>query len=200
MVLAAFFTYFFYTWFPTYLEEARKVDEITSGWLAALALAGSGVGMFIGGWLSDRITQKSSDPIRDRRRVSAAGFFIAAVCMFVGTRCESAVATSAFWSAAMCAMHIQLPNWWSAIIPQAGRHTATIFGLTNGIGVFGALASQGFVGIFADWQESRGLKGRAQWDPIFDVYVSVLVLGGLAWLFYRFTPLPEPPAKEEPRS
>jgi hypothetical protein len=65
--------------------------------------------------------------------------------------------------------------------------------------VFGALASQGFVGIFADWQESRGLKGRSQWDPIFDVYVSVLVLGGLAWLFYRFTPLPEPPAKEEPK-
>jgi MFS family permease len=193
MVLAAFFTYFFYTWFPTYLEEARKVDDITSGWLAALALAGSGVGMLIGGWLSDRITQKSADPIRDRRRVSAVGFFIAAVCMFLGTRCESAVATSVLWSAAMCAMHIQLPNWWSAIIPQAGRHTATLFGLTNGIGVFGALASQGFVGIFADWQERRGLRGREQWDPISDVYVIVLVLGGIAWLLYRFTPLPEPP-------
>ena len=112
---------------------------------------------------------------------------------------RSAIATALFWSAAMCAMHVQLPNWWSAIIPQAGRHTATLFGLTNGIGVFGALASQGFVGIFADWQESRGLTGREQWDPIFDVYVIVLVLGGLAWLLYRFTPLPEPPAKEEPK-
>ena len=43
-----------------------------------------------------------------------------------------------------------------------------------GVGVMGALVSQGFVGFFADAQKARGLSGRAQWDPLFDVYVCVL--------------------------
>jgi MFS transporter, ACS family, glucarate transporter len=193
MILAAFFTYFFYSWFPTYLEDARGVSNVNSGWLTSLAIAGSAVGMLLGGWISDRITGLAADPMRVRRHVCAAGFLVAAACMFIGTRCESAFVLTVFWSLAMAVMHIQLPNWWSAIIPQSGKHTATIFGLTNGVGVFGALASQGFVGLFADYQEKeRGLTGRAAWDPIFDVYVLVLIGGAIAWWLYRFTPLKDP--------
>jgi MFS family permease len=165
---------------------------VRAGWLSSLAIGGSAVGMLLGGWLSDRITRLSADPIRSRRYLCTAAFLLAAALMFAGTLCNDAISLTVLWSAAMCAMHIQLPNWWSVIIPQSGRHTATLFGLTNGIGVFGALASLGIVPMFADWQERRGLSGRAVWDPIFDVYVLVLVLGAVAWWLYRFTPLPEP--------
>jgi MFS family permease len=192
MILAAFFTYFFYSWFPTYLIEARGVGNVRAGWLNSLAIAGSGVGMLLGGWLADRISRRSADPVLDRRRLCLGAFLVAAACMFAGARCDDPVALAVLWSAAMCAMHVQLPNWWSVIIPQAGRHTATLFGLTNGLGVLGALASMLLVPMYADWQESRGVKGREAWDPVFDVYVVVLVLGGIAWWFYRFTPLPEP--------
>ncbi|HXD86945.1 MAG TPA: MFS transporter [Urbifossiella sp.] len=193
MIFAAFFTYFFYSWFPKYLTEARQVSEVESGRLNSLAIAGSAIGMLLGGWISDRITRQSLNPIRDRRYACIVGFLVAAACMYAGTRCESALATAAFWSAAMCAMHVQLPNWWSVIIPQSGRHTATLFGLTNGVGSFGALASQWFVGWFSNYQEvERGLVGRAAWDPIFDVYVLVLIGGAVCWWLYRFTPLEEP--------
>ncbi len=200
MVLASFFTYFFYSWFPTYLGDARGVSNVEAGWLTSLVIGGSGLGMLLGGWLADRISRLSADPIRDRRYLCLVSFLIAAACLFAGIRCDSALALAALWSASMCAMHIQLPNWWSVIIPQSGRHVATIFGLTNGVGVFGAMASQGFVGWFADYQEkTRGLTGRDAWDPLFDLYTLVLILGGIAWWFYRFTPLKDPndPPKEE---
>ena len=87
-------------------------------------------------------------------------------------------------------MHVTLPNWWSAAIEQCGRHVGTLFGLMNGLGVVGALASQWFVGAFSRLAGGAGFTGRAQWDPMFDVYVVVLVLGGWAWLAYRFRPLP----------
>jgi MFS family permease len=160
-------------------------------------MAGSGVGMLVGGWLADRIPQRFADPIQGRRYISMAGFLVAAVCMFAGTRCDDPLILAAFWTAAMCAMHVQLPNWWSVAIPQGGRHTATIFGLMNGLGVIGAMASQGFVGVHTDWQKSLGREGRAAWDPLFDVYVGVLVAGAVAWWFYRFTPLPEPAESTE---
>jgi len=192
MILAAFFTYFFYSWFPTYLRDARGVSNVNAGWLNSLVIFGSAAGMLVGGWFADRISRLSANPVRDRRFVSMAGFMIAAACIFIGSRCDDTVVLACFFSIAMCTMHVQLPNWWSVIIPQSGKHVGTIFGLTNGIGVFGAMASQGFVGVFADYQGRRGLSGREQWDPIFDVYVAVLVLGGVAWWLYRFTPLQDP--------
>jgi ACS family glucarate transporter-like MFS transporter len=190
MVLASFFTYFFYSWFPKYLKDGRGTSNVESGWLMSLAIGGSLVGMLIGGWVSDRISKVSVDPVRTRRRLCSTCFVVSAAFMFVGTRCETALDTSLLWCGAMLAMHIQLPNWWSTIIPQSGKHTATIFGLTNGVGVLGAAASQAFVGFFADFQEKhRGLTGRDAWDPIFDVYVLVLLGGAVTWWLYRFTPL-----------
>jgi MFS family permease len=193
MILAAFFTYFFYSWFPAYLRNARGVDNVEAGWLNSLVIFGSALGMLLGGWFADRISRLSTNPVRDRRYLSMAGFFSAAAFVLIGSRCDSVIVLACFFSAAMCTMHIQLPNWWSVIIPQSGKHVATIFGLANGMGVFGAMASQGSVGFFADYQEKqRGLSGREAWDPIFDVYVIVLMLGGVAWWLYRFTPLQDP--------
>ena len=112
---------------------------------------------------------------------------------------DDSIAMAGFCCASFFAMHITLPNWWSVAIPQGGRHTATIFGLMNGLGVLGAMASVKLVGVFADAQAARGLSGRAQWDPILDGYVAVLILAGLAWWLYRFTPLPEPPFAPKPQ-
>jgi sugar phosphate permease len=194
MILGAFYTYFFYGWLPTYLMEARGVSNQLAGWLGSLVIAGSGVGMLVGGWLADRVTRTAADAVRSRRRLAVACYLGAAACLYAGTRCDDPVSLAVLWSLSAGLMHVTLPNWWSVIIPQAGRHTATIFGLVNGMGCLGALASLGLVPEYADWRERSGVSGRAAWDPIFDVYVGVLLLNAVAWHLYRFRPLPEPPA------
>ena len=197
MVLGAFYTYFFYSWFQKYLFASRGVENVEAGNLTSLVMAGSAVGMLFGGWLADRIS-KSANPVRARRYLGVVSYLAAAGCLFLGVRQDDALALATLWGASFCAMHVTLPNWWSCAIPQGGRHTATLFGLMNGIGVFGAMVSQGFVGWFADRQEKvYGLTGRAAWDPLFDVYVCVLLGGAGAWWLYRFTPLPEPPPKPQ---
>lgn len=196
MILGAFYAYFFYGWLPTYLMEARGVSNQVAGWLGSLVIAGSGVGMLIGGWLADRITHTSADPIRARRRLAVVCYLAAAACLYAGTRADDPLAVAVLWCLSAGFMHVTLPNWWSVIIPQAGRHTATIFGLVNGVGCVGALASLGLVPEYADWRERSGITGRAAWDPIFDVYVGVLLLNAVAWWLYRFRPLPEPGTEE----
>jgi MFS family permease len=193
MVCGAFFTYLFYSWFPTYLADARGVGNVEAGWLAALVLAGSAAGVFLGGFVSDAITRRATDPVRARRFLGVGCFLTAAGCVLAGARCDDPAAVAGLFATGMCAMHVTLPNWWSAAIPQCGRHVGAVFGLMNGMGVIGAMASQGFVGTFTDWQKDRGLTGRAQWDPIFDVYVVVLAAAAVAWCAYRFTPIPEAP-------
>jgi MFS transporter, ACS family, glucarate transporter len=197
MILGAFFTYFFYSWFPKYLSAARGLENIYAGRLSSLVLAGSALGMLFGGWLADKIPKWTNDPILARRFLGAASYFSAAICLFFGIRCDDPLTLATLWGASFCAMHITLPNWWSVAIPQCGRHVGAIFGLMNGVGVIGAMSSQWFVGAFSDWRGSMGYTGREQWDPMFDVYVGVLVLGGIAWWFYRFRPL-EPEAHTLP--
>jgi sugar phosphate permease len=189
MVLGAFFTYFFYSWFPTYLGDARGVANVGSSWLASLVIGGSAVGVFAGGFVADRITRRSADPVRARRYLGVGCYLTAAACLFLGVRCDHPAAVAGFFSASICVMHVTLPNWWSVAIPQCGRHVGALFGLMNGLGVLGAMTSQGFVGVFVDWQKGRGLSGRAQWDPLFGVYVGVLVLAAGAWWAYRVRPL-----------
>ena len=197
MALASFYSYLFYSWFPKYLRAARGVENVESGWLASLVLGGAGAGVFLGGFLADRITHRESDPVRARRSVGAACFVASAACMFAGARCDHPLALAALFAASSFAMHLSIPNWWSVAIPQSGRHVGALFGLMNGMGVFGAMASQYFVGAFADWRKGEGFTGRAQWDPMFDVYVGVLALGALAWAAYRLHPLePEQPSGE----
>lgn len=195
MIFGAFYTYFFYSWFPTYLRDARGIDNVVAGLLASIVIGGSAVGMLVGGWLADRIPAWTSEPVTARRYLGVVSYLVAAGCLFAGIQCENAWWLAGLWGASFCAMHLTLPNWWSVAIPQTGKHVGAIFGLMNGAGVFGALASQGFVGIYADWQASRGLTGRAQWDPLFGVYVVVLLCGAAAWWLYRFTPLPDAPSK-----
>ena len=196
MTLASFTTYFFYSWFPKYLQAARGVSNVEAGRLASLVIAGSAAGMVLGGGLSDRLARRAADPLAARRRLCAGCYLVAAECLWLGVRADDPLALAALWAVAFWALHVTLPNWWVVAIPQAGRHTATLTGLMNGLGVFGALASQGFVGWFADRQERvHGLTGRAAWDPLFDVYVGALLAAAAGWWAYRFTPLPDRAAR-----
>ena len=195
MVFGAFYTYFFYSWFPKYLTAARGVGNLEAGRISSIVLAGSAVGMLLGGWLADRLLKWSTDPLAARRYLGVGCYLTAALCLFLGIRCDHPMALALLWGASFCAMHVTLPNWWSVAIPQCGRHVGALFGLMNGMGVIGAMASQWFVGAFSDWRASQGYTGREQWDGMFDVYTGVLVLAAVAWWSYRDRPL-EPAASK----
>ena len=107
----------------------------------------------------------------------------------MGSKADEPIVLSIFAALSCLAFHLTLPTWWSAAIEVSGKHVGALFGLLNSMGVVGALASQWFVGAFSDWQRDRGYTGREQWDPIFEVYVGVLLLGALTWAFYRQQPL-----------
>jgi MFS transporter, ACS family, glucarate transporter len=189
MVFGAFYTYFFYSWFPKYLSAARGIENIEAGTIASIVLAGSAVGMLVGSWLADVISKRSAHPVDARRRLGVGCFLTAAGCMFMGARCDDPTALSAWWGTYFGVMHITLPNWRSVAVPQCCRHIGDVSGLMNGAGVIGAMASQWFVGAFTDARAKTGQAGRAQWDAMFDVYTVALVFEAAAWWGYRHRPL-----------
>jgi hypothetical protein len=94
------------------------------------------------------------------------------------------------WAGISClSAFLCIPSWWSCAIQVSGRHVGALFGLMNMMGVFGAMASQYFVGAFSDWRKSLGYTGREQWDPMFNVYVGILLAAAFCWWVYRSRPL-----------
>ena len=190
ILCSSFNSYFCNSWFPKYLVSSRGLGNTESGWLTSLVLLGSAMGVLVGGVVADRIS-RSPRRVTGRSWLGRIAYCCGAIALFFATRCDQAWSIAALAGLSCLCVQMTLPTWWSAAIEQSGRHVGSLFGLLNMIGIFGALASQWFVGVFADWQASRGLSGREQWDPLFDVYIGALVFGMIGWSVYQIQPLPE---------
>lgn len=185
ITFSAFNSYFYFSWFPKYLEEARHVSNVAAGWLTSLALGGSAVGTLAGGIIADWIVKHSVDPDRGRRWFGATCFSVAAVTLWFGVRLESPLAM-AFMAAVSClSAFMTTPVWWSCAIHVSGKHVGALFGLMNMMGIVGALASQFLVGAYITWRANSGLTGAAKWEGVFVVYVVVLSLAAAGWLIYK---------------
>ena len=179
----AFAAYMYMSWYATYLTEARGVELIEGGWLAGLVMAGGAVGCLGGGFFSAWVVRFDIDRVWSRRLYGCGVMVAAAGFLAASTFCDSAVAAASLTAVACMLALSQQSTWWSVAGEISGKHLGALFGLMNGVAVFGAMGSQYFFAAFADWRESLGYTGRAQWDPAFWVDAGILVAGGLLWLF-----------------
>jgi sugar phosphate permease len=185
IIMSAFNSYFFFSWYAAYLEKARDVSNATAGWLASMALAGATCGSLVGGLIADQIQRHTADRYRARRMLAFLSYGGAALCLFASVNLDYVGLSSVFCALACFLMFLQLPTWWACTFDVSGKHTGAMFGLLNGVGVIGAMGSQGFFGAFADWRKAQGFEGRAQWDPAFYASITLLLSAAFLWQFIR---------------
>jgi MFS transporter, ACS family, glucarate transporter len=183
MASASALGYMYFSWYPTYLQDARAVSPVQSGWLSGLVLAGGAAGGISGGVLSDYVVRRTGLRRWARRGLGVGGLGVGALALVASVRVDDPVASA--WLAALASFsaQVQLSSWWAVVTEISGRHVGVMFGLMNSMGVPGAVASQLFVGYFIHWLGEFGYTGRARWDPAFYVFAAVLLGGALCWLF-----------------
>ncbi len=184
MTFGSFNSYVYLSWFPTYLQKGRGVEPVEAGWLASLVLGGAAVGMLSGGFLADAVTRLGGNRLRARRLLGGSGYALAAGLLAAGLVCDSPRLTALFAALSCLAFTSTLSTWWSCVAEVSGRHLGALFGLMNGVGVFGAMGSQFFFGFFADWRGGQGYTGREQWDPAFHVCLGALLAAAACWACY----------------
>jgi ACS family glucarate transporter-like MFS transporter len=183
----AFTTYMFFSWYPTYLQKARDVPPLVSGWLASMVLAAGAIGSLAGGFCADWLVRRTGSRGWSRSGVGFCALGSAAAAMIASVHIDAPWGAACLASWASLAIHFQLASWWAAVTDISGRHLGALFGLMNSLGVPGAVASQLFLGWFVDRLRDMGYTGRDQWDPAFLVYGLVLVIGSVCWLFIDVT-------------
>ena len=183
MMCSAFNSYVYFSWFPSYLEEGRQVQSTLSGWLSSTVLFCSALGNLLGGFAADQLVRHSRNPIRSRQQFGCVCYLSAASLLVVGITRHSAIATTVLVGLSILCVSLTISNWWSCAIEISGKHIGALFGLMNGLGAFGAMASPTFFGMFSQWREEHGYIGRDQWDPAFFVVAGVLAFASICWLF-----------------
>jgi sugar phosphate permease len=178
----SFVSYMYFSWYPTYLEKGRQVDNVLSGWLSSLVLAGGAVGCIVGGYLTDAVARRTGSRRWGRRLIGVTGLTTAAVLLAASVQCDVPEAAALLTAGASLSAFTTLPSWWAVVTEISGKHLGALFGLMNSMGVPGAVLSQIFFGVFADWRGTQGFTGRDQWDPGFYVCSGVLVVAAIGWL------------------
>lgn len=193
IMCSSFNSYFYYSWFSTYLQEGCGLKNEDAAPLTSIVLAGGATGVLTGGLLADRLL-RTRNPVRSRRLFGIAAYSGAFAFLYAATTMADPTYLSCCLALSTLCVQLTLSTWWSSAIEQCGRYTGALFGLLNMVGMIGAMSSQLFVGQFAHFR--RHLSGREQWDAIFYFYLVVLAAGGVGWAMYRKRPLPEPPSSE----
>ena len=167
-------TYFYMTWFPTYLLEYRHLSLRAVGRLASLPLLAGMVGDIVGGTLTDRVYKKTGKLKFARRIVAAPAMLASGVCLIPAAMTQSA------WTAVLCLtaslffLELVISPAWAVPMDVGGEYSGTVSGVMNMAGslaaslspiIFGALVQRGF------------------WITPFFISAGVLLTGALIWAF-----------------
>jgi MFS family permease len=166
--------YFFITWFPTYLLEARHFDVGRGSLLAGMPLLLGACGSLFAGWIAPIFSRRSGGVRSARRGLGVVGSVGAACLLIVPTwLTDPYLAVAAIALVGFC-NDIQLPGAWTACMDVGGKSVATLSGAMNMMGNIGGFVSPIVCGYI--------VKQTGNWNLAFYVAACAYLLGAFCWL------------------
>jgi sugar phosphate permease len=167
-------TYFFMTWFPTYLLEYRHLSLKAVGVFASLPLLAGMVGDVVGGTLTDTVYRRTGKLKFARRIVAAPAMLVSGVCLIPAAMAHSAGTAILCLTASLFFLELVISPAWAVPMDVGGEYSGTVSGIMNMAGslaaslspiIFGALVQRGF------------------WITPFFITAGVLLAGAFIWAF-----------------
>ena len=132
----AFGSWFFFSWFPTFMELGRGFDKSELTYAVAVPFIMSMIGNIAGGHLTDRLTQRYGIKI-GRKALGSTSLAVSAVCMFLAAFIPGKMAVFVFLSLCFGIFDLMLPSAWALCIDLGKRHAGTLSGAMNTAGNIG---------------------------------------------------------------
>jgi len=167
-------TYFFLTWYPTYLPEYRHFSLKSLGFVASLPLFAGMVGDLVGGSVSDLVYRRTGRLKLARRVVAVPGLVVSGAMLIPTALTHNA------WTAVICLaisfffLELVIGPAWAVPMDVGGEFSGTVSSVMNTAGALAASISPIVFGFFAQ---------RGYWITPFIVTACVLLGGALIWTF-----------------
>jgi MFS family permease len=154
--------YFYITWLPTYLREARGFTSMSLGWFAGMPLLLSVIGDLLGGVATDKVAARFGLRM-GRAGVGAIAYIVAGCAMILGTASSHAVLSATLIAISAAACMFTLGAAWGTCIDIGGRHSGVVSAIMNTSGQVAGVLSPVVLAVvvdrFADWRAPLYLMG-----------------------------------------
>jgi MFS family permease len=181
-----FAIYFFITWFPSYLMQARGFSLASLGTLGMLPAVMAVLGNWIGGWTSDRLLRAGWTPTAARKTCLVGGMLMSS-CIGLSAFVESTWFCLALFTLAYASLSFTGANCWTVVseVAPTPAHVASIGGIQNFAGNLAGILITTFTGVMLTITSGSFLIPLA-------VAGGLCVLGALSYLFVlgKVEPLP----------
>ncbi len=146
-----FVIYFFITWFPTYLHDARHFTLLKTGFYGVIPAVVAIFGGWFGGWFSDRIYRRTGD-LNKARKVCMVGGMLFSSVIAIAVVVPTAVAALALLSISYASLTFAAASVWSlpADVSPTDGQVASLGGIQNFASNLAGVASPFLVGVLYD--------------------------------------------------
>jgi sugar phosphate permease len=167
-------TYFYVTWFPTYLLEYRHLSLKAMGTLASLPLFAGMAGDILGGTLTDSVYRKTGKLRFARRLVAAPAMLASGACLIPAALTHHAGTAIFCLTGSLFFLELVISPAWAVPMDVGGEYSGTVSGVMNMAGSLAASVSPIVFGF---------LVQRGMWTAPFFISAGVLLTGALIWAF-----------------
>lgn len=177
----AFFAYsyilfFFMTWFPSYLLDARGLNMHDMSIANVLPWLLGFVGLISGGFISDYIYKITNNLLFSRKVIIVVGLIIAAVCITASALVASLYSAIGLMSVGMFAMYVTTSCYWAIVQDTVkGNNVGAVSGfihfLANLAGVFAPMLT-GFI-----------VQGTGQYYSAFYLVGALAIISAVLLMF-----------------
>ena len=159
--------YFYVTWLPTWLHEARGLSMTQVGLYATWPLAAGGCGSIVSGFLPLSIP---------RKWVAVLGFFATAALIFIIPSVPSVAGAMGLMALASFCSDLTMPISWNTCVEIGKQYTATVSSTMNMLGNLAGFVAPVVFGFILQYTNSN-------YNIVMYTMAVASIVSGVCWLF-----------------
>lgn len=168
--------YFYITWLPTYLQEARHLSMGSGALLSTLPLFLGGCGSFVCGIFYPVMNRWTGDTGKSRRLMAYVGFTGATGFLLLSSHLADATLAMVAMGLASFSNDLVMPGSWAACMDVGGKYAGTLSGAMNMMGNLGGVVSPIAIAYILT-------NTKNNWSLTFYVSAAVYFAGIFFWWF-----------------
>ena len=159
--------YFYVTWLPTWLQQARGLSPSTAAAYAMIPLAAGGCGSIVSGFLPMSVP---------RKWVAIFGFSATAVLVFIIPSVPGVGLAMILMGVASFTSDLTMPISWNTCVEIGKQYTATVSSTMNMLGNFAGFVAPTVFGLIL---QNTG----NDWSMVMYTMAAAAVVSAVCWFF-----------------
>jgi MFS family permease len=166
--------YFYITWLPTYLLEARGFSINSTKWLAAAPWMLSALAFWIGGCTTDWLARRTGNLKLARCGIGVFGYATSAITLFAVARVKDGGTAALLLALALAFQTFTISSAWAVCLDVGRKYAGIVTGCMNTVGNVG--------GVIAPLVVGYAVKSWGSWTLPFYIMAAMFVFGVAMWL------------------